>query len=151
MDNEPVSQRIIPKIGLIGQVLLKKNLITEVQLKEALFAQKKEGGLLGDILIQKEFISEEQICRALASQSDLCYIPLERYKIRKDIVKLIPIDIAIKYCCVPLDKIGDVLTISMANPFDQKAIKAIETAIHLKVVSVIGIKAQIKDIIKQYY
>lgn len=151
MDNEPVGQRIIPKIGLIGQVLLKKKLITEVQLKEALFAQKKAGGLLGDILIQKEFISEEQMCRALASQSDLCYIPLERYKISKDIVKLIPFDTAIKYCCVPLDKIGDVLTIAMADPFDQKAIKSIEAAIHLKVVSAIGIRAQIKDIIKMYY
>lgn len=151
MNKEIGNQRFIPKISLIGQVLLKKKLITEEQLKEALSVQKKEGGLLGDILIQKKFVSEEQMCEALASQSDLCYIPLERYKISKEILKLMPVDLAVKYCCLPIDKIGEVLTISMADPFDQKAINIIETIINCKVISVIGAKNQIIKMIKSYY
>ncbi len=151
MNNQTYSQRFIPKISLIGQVLLEKKLISEEQLKDALSEQKKGGGLLGDILIQKGFISEDKMCQALASQSDLCYIPLERYKVPKDILKLMPADLAVKYCCLPIDRIGDVLTISMADPFNQKAINMIETIIHCKVVSVIGTKTQIEKMIKLYY
>ncbi len=151
MDNEKHPQRFIPKISLIGQVLLKKKLISEEQLKDALSEQKENGGLLGDILIQKGFISEDKMCQALASQSDLCYIPLERYKVSKDILKLMSADISDEYCCLPIDKIGDVLTISMADPFNQKAINMIETIIHCKVVSVIGAKTQIEKMIKLYY
>lgn len=151
MNNEIYTQRFIPKISLIGQVLLKKKLISEEQLKDALSEQKKSGGLLGDVLIQKGFISEDKMCQALASQSDLCYIPLEKYKVSKDILKLVPADIAVKYCCLPIDRIGEVLTVSMVDPFNQKTINIIETAIHCKVVSVIGAKTQIEKMIKLYY
>ncbi len=151
MNKETGNQRFIPKVSLIGQVLLKKKLITEEQLKAALSVQKNEGGLLGDILIQKEFVSEEQMCDALASQSDLCYVPLERYKISKDTLKLMPVDLAIKYCCLPIDKIGEVLIVSMSDPFDQKAINIMETIINCKVISVIGAKSQIIKMIKSYY
>lgn len=151
MDNEIYAQRFIPKVSLIGQVLLKKQLISEEQLRESLAEQKKVGGLLGDILIQKGFVSEDKMCQALASQSDLCYIPLEKYKVSKDILKLMPVELAVKYCCLPLDKIGDVLTISMADPFNQQTISMMETVIHCKIVSVIGAKTQIEKMIKLYY
>lgn len=151
MYNEIFSQRFIPKISLIGQLLLKKKLISEEQLKAALSEQKKSGGLLGDILIQKGFISEDKMCQALASQSDLCYFPLERYKVSKEVLKLMPAELAVKYCCLPIDRVGDVLTISMVDPFNQKAINMIETIIHCKVVSVIGAKTQIEKMIKLCY
>lgn len=151
MDKEFNIQRIVAKTTLLGQVLLKKGLINGAQLEEALAIQKKEGGLLGDILVKKEFTSEELLCTALASQSDMCYVPVERYKITKDVLRLIPKDVAAKYCVIPLEKIGGVLTMAMANPFDQEAISTIETLTHYRIVSVIGTKTQIERLIKLHY
>jgi len=145
-------QGLVTKTELLGQILLKKGLITSKQLEEVLVIQKKEGkGLLGEILIQKGFISEELLCVALSSQSDYCYIPVERYKISKDLVKLVPKEMASKYYLIPLEKIGGVLTVAMANPFDQEAINMAQAATHHKIVCVIGGKKQIEKVIKLYY
>lgn len=152
MEREFSIPGVATKTELLGQILLKKGLITTKQLEEALAIQKKEGkGLLGEILVQKGFISEELLCVALASQSDYCYVPVERYKISREILKLIPKDIASKYSLVPLEKIGSVVTIAMTNPFDQEAINTVQAAIHHKVVCVIAGKNQIEKIIKLYY
>lgn len=152
MEREFNIQGLVTKTELLGQILLKKGLITSKQLEEVLDIQKKEGkGLLGELLIQKGFISEELLCVALSSQSDYCYVPVERYKIAKEVLKLIPKDIAAKYCLIPLEKIGGVLTISMANPFNQEAINTLQSITHHKVVSVIGGKNQIEKAIKLYY
>jgi len=152
MAKQLVTQRISVKIDLLGQILLKKGLVNNKQLEEALIVRKKEGNkLLGDILIQLGFISEEILCAALASQSDLCYIPLERYKIIKETLKLIPKQIALEYSCVALEKVGGVLTLAMANPFNEEALKEIEKAVSYKIVCVIGAKTQIDRIIKEEY
>lgn len=152
MDKEFSIQRIIARTDLLGQILIRKNLISNSQLDEALALQRQEGsGLLGDVLIKKGFISEELLAVALASQTDLCYCPVERYKITKEAMKLIPKDVALKYCCLPLEKIGGVLTIAMANPFDQDAIAAVESLTHYKIICMIGSKTQIEKSINLLY
>lgn len=152
MEKESNIPRIRVTRGFIGQILLKKGLITKSQLEEALSIQKQAGGLLGDILVHNGFVSEELLYMTLAAQSDLCYIPVERYKISKDIVQFIPEEIASKYCLVPLEKIGDVLTIAIAGSLNLKeAIAAIEKATRYKAVSVIGAKTQIQRAIKLNY
>ena len=151
MEKEFHIPRVIMKTGLLGQILLKKGLLSREQLEEALSIQKKEGSLLGDILVKKGFISEGSLCIALASQSDLCFIPLERYKISKDIIRLIPRETAVKYSCIALEKVGGALTVAMANPFDQDALAALETITHYKVISVISAKSEIEELLKQEY
>lgn len=150
-DKDISTQRIVGKTDLLGQILLKKRFVTAAQLEEALAAQKKEGGLLGDTMVKKGFITEEFLCIALASQSDYCYIPVERYKVTKDILKLIPFEAAAKYNCIAIEKIGSSLTVVMANPLDQEAVKAIEAATHYKAVCAIGAKGQIEKVIKANY
>jgi hypothetical protein len=143
--------RVILKTGLIGQILLKKGLISKEQLDDALASQKKEGGLLGNVLVSKGFISEEFLCMALASQSDLCFIPLEKYIISNDIARLIPQEAALKHSCIALEKIGGVLIVAMANPFDHEAAPTLETITHYKVVTVISAKSRIEQLLTEVY
>ncbi len=152
MEREFNIQGLVTKTELLGQILLKKGLVTTKQLEEALDIQKKEQkGMLGEILVEKGFISEELLCAALASQSDYCYIPVERYKISKDILKLVPKDIASKYCLIPLEKVGGVLTIAITNPFNQEAINTVQALTYHKVICAISGKNQIEKVIKLYY
>jgi len=151
MENEFDIRKETIKTNLLGQILLKKGLISKEQLQEALGIQKKKKGLLGDILIGLGYISDEKLSIALASQTDLGYIPVEKYKVSKEILKLVPKDLAHKYCFIPLEKIGGVLTIALANPFDREAIRQIETVTRHKVVCLIGTKTQIEKAIKTYY
>ena len=52
----------------IGEVFLKKGLITQAQLEEVLAAQRDSGKKVGDILIQKGLITRKQLDQALTSQ-----------------------------------------------------------------------------------
>jgi len=148
---KPVNRQETLKINLLGQILLKKGLVSTEQLQEALNVQKKEKGLLGDILINLGYITEEKLSLALASQTDLRYIPVSKYKISREAIKVVPKELATAYGFVPLEKLGQVLTIVMVNPFDREAIKKIEEATQYKIVSMIGAKSQIEDAIKSYY
>jgi len=152
MEQEFNLQRLVAKTGLLGQILLKMGLVTVRQLEEALDIQKKEQKrMLGEILVAKGFVSEELLCAALASQSGYCYIPVERYKISKDILKLVSRETASKYCCLPLEKVGRALTVAAANPFNQEAIDAVQDLTGHKVICAISGKSQIEKAIKLCY
>lgn len=152
-DKKPanINQQETLKINLLGQILLKKGLVSTEQLREALDVQKKEKGLLGDILIKLGYITEEKLSIALASQTDLRYIPVSKYKISREAIKVVSKELATTYSFVPLEKLGQVLTIVMVNPFDREAVKKIEEATQYKIVSMIGAKSQIENAIKSYY
>ncbi len=144
-------QRPIAKTNLLGQLLIKNGLITHQQLEKALSVQKNKSGMLGDILTELGFISQEALSMALASQTEAVYIPVEKYKISKDILGLIPKDVAFRYQCVPLEKINGVLAVAMVNPLDQDAIIEIERITHYKLICMIGTKIQIENILNTNY
>jgi len=151
MEKAPEGRKEFSKTDLLGQILVKKGLIRDKELQDALSVQKKEKGLLGDILVRLGYISEEALSIALATQSDLIYIPVEKYKISKDVIKLVPRELVSKYCFLPLEVIEDLLTIVIANPFDNDVVHEIEKVTHCKVSCVIGTKTFITKSISTYY
>jgi type IV pilus assembly protein PilB len=119
----------------IGQLLLKLNMITAEQLKEATDLQGKEHPprRLGEILMGLGFISWDDLYYALALQSVYPHIELSRYKLNKEIIEKVPRQIAQKYKLIPLDLFGSILTIGMVNPLDQEGIEAVEEHTNLQV------------------
>src|SRR5438552_269758 len=51
---------------LLGETLIKKNMITPAQLKEALEEQKKTRQFLGSILVRKKFIEIKDLVKVLS-------------------------------------------------------------------------------------
>lgn len=151
MEKDFVFQRKIRKVNLIGQVLLKKNLISQEQLEAGLNIQKSEGGLLGNILVDKGFLSEESFAMALSSQLDLAYIPIEKYNASREAIKMVPKDLAQRNCVFPLEKTGSVLTLSCADPLNARAITEVEMAANCLAVPLIGTRSEIEKAIHSHY
>ena len=63
-----------PERHRLGEILLKRNLLTQEQLEEALEAQKTKREYLGEILIRLGFVDEQDILVALVVQCNLPYI-----------------------------------------------------------------------------
>ena len=139
------------KTDLLGQILIKKGLITNKELQEALIIQKKDKSLLGDTLIQLGRLTEETLNIALASQTDSCYLPVDKYKIPKEVINLVPRAFAIKHNFMPLDKVDNILTIVSANPFDKETIDEIEKETKHKIACIIGTKNHIIKMIETHY
>ncbi|MBI5073688.1 MAG: type IV-A pilus assembly ATPase PilB [Nitrospirae bacterium] len=106
----------------LGQILIASSIITEDQLKQALNAQKREGGRLGTNLVKLGFITEEKLVAFLSKQYGVPAINLSDYKIDSAVLKLVPADMAKKYLIMPVARVGATLTIAMADPSNVFAI-----------------------------
>lgn len=135
----------------IGQLLIQRGKITPEQLEQALQLQKKERGFLGEILVKLGFVTEEDIVQILALQHDLPYLPLANYEIDFEVAKLIPESLASKYHVLAVDKMSDILTVVMANPLDEEAIKEIEALTKCKIEVFLGTSTEIKEAIERIY
>ncbi len=143
------SKRIISK--QLGELLIERKVINQKQLKKALEVQKEKGGLLGEILVSLGYAKEEEIAQALTAQYGFPYLPLRSYEIDPEIVKLIPANVATHYCFIPIDKIGNNLTISMSNPLNIQAIEDVEYITKCSVQSFVSTTTDIREAIKKYY
>ena len=136
---------------LIGEVLIKRKRITQAQLDHALEAQKKENGFVGEILVKLGYLDERDIVVALVVQLSLPYIAVSKYTIDPAVVHLIPKDLAQKERIIALDRIGDILSVVMANPLSDEKKKHLENMTKCRIATFISTKTEIEEAIARQY
>ena len=100
----------------LGQYLVKKGVITEEQLLQAVRVQKNEGIKIGSALMKLGYLNEDQLFNSL---SEIYGYPLINIvKIEKDsqVIKLIPQEIMKKYKVVPFGKEGSTIKVAICDP-----------------------------------
>ena len=81
----------------LGEILVRENLITPQQLREALEYQRASGGKLGSNLVKLGIISDDVITTVLSRQYGVPSINLELFQIEKSTISLIAQEVALKY------------------------------------------------------
>lgn len=142
-------KRVISK--QIGQLLLERGLISKKQLQRALEEQKKENRLLGQILVNLGYIGEEDVVEALTAQYGYPYLPLENYDIDRSVMECVPVQVARHYHLIPIDRIGNILTIVVSDPLNVYAVKDIEQMTKMKVEIFISTTTDIDKSIEKCY
>jgi len=135
----------------IGQLLLERGLITKDILSEAICFQKMYGGFLGGYLVKHGYVTEEDIVKCLAGQYGFPFIDLSNFKIEQEVANIIPVSIAEKYCLIPIDRLGGVITIAVANPLNEDAIKAVRLITGCEVQVFITTISGINAALEEYY
>jgi type IV pilus assembly protein PilB len=135
----------------LGEILVANGAITEEQLQRALDFQRREGGLLGEILVKLGYIGEREIVQALTTQYGFPFVLLESFDFNQEAAKLVPENVARQYSLVPLDIIGDLLTVAMSNPLNISAIDDIEMITKKKVQVFISTFTSIHEGINRLY
>lgn len=136
----------------IGEILIENGSINQDQLKKALELQKElPGKLLGKILVEMGSVTEEEIVIALATQFNVPYLPIANFVFNEASEKLIPKDIIQKYLCIPLEKIGNLLTVVMADPTNEQAIREIEEGTKSKVQAFVASTSEINAALQQHF
>ncbi|MFH1281759.1 MAG: hypothetical protein ABIH91_03480 [Candidatus Omnitrophota bacterium] len=102
----------------LTEILIHNKLITVEHLAQALKVQAAKGGKLSDIVVELKFVKENELINALSEGLGLPLIDLKRFKIDLDIVKIIPVNIARHYQIIPISKMGDTITLAMADPLN---------------------------------
>ena len=144
-----MGKRLVAK--RIGEILLERHIISQPQLEQALARQKAHGGLLGHILVELGALSEEEVALALTAGYALPYLPLNNYDIDAEVVKLIPEPLARRHCVVPIDRIGNSLTVAMADPSNLRAIEEIERLTSCVLQIFVSTSSEIRKAIERCY
>lgn len=135
----------------IGELLLEQGLINKELLNEALNFQKKYGGFIGDYLVHHGYVSEKDIVLCICRQYGFPYIDISSFTIDKHVINLVPVSIAEKFCLIPIDKIGQLITIAMANPLNLEAIEMLKSATGCEIQVFIATISDIKNALEIYY
>lgn len=144
-----MAKRLIRK--QLGELLIERRVINKKQLEDALGVQKEKGGLIGQVLVDLGYATEEMIAQALTAQYGFPYLPLENYELDHDIIKIVPKNVALQFCLIPIDRIGNNLTIAMSNPLNSLAIEDIELVSGLYVQVFVSTATDINNAIVKYY
>ena len=135
----------------LTEILINNKLITQDQLSKALEAQKKKGGRLSDIIVELKFIKESDLILTLSEGLGFPLIDLKRFKIDFEIAKVIPVDIARHYQIIPISKMGDNITLAMADPLNIFAIDHVEALTGYKINPIISTSLDILQTINMTY
>ena len=142
-------RRIINK--QLGELLVDRGLVTPEKLEKALTYQRDKGGLIGEILVELGYVKEEDIAQALTTQYGFPFLPLGNYDINTEILNLIPSRVAKQYLLIPVDKIGNNLTIAMSNPLNVQAVEDVELLSGCSVQIFVSTSSDVKKAIERYY
>ena len=136
----------------LGEILIEHGCISEKHLHEALAKQKTmQGKLIGEILLEFGYVTEEDIVVALATQFNVPYLPIGNFTLSPDAENLIPKPLIEKYMCVPLDRIGNLLTVVMADPTNEMAIRDIEAATKCKLQAFVASVSEIAAALREHF
>jgi type IV pilus assembly protein PilB len=135
----------------LGEILIKENLITADQLKQAIEYQKKNSGRLGSCLMKLGFVRDDEITQVLSRQYGVPSINLKYYEVEPAVIKLIPQETAVRYQVVPLSRVGATLTIAMTDPTNVFAMDDIKFMTGFNVEPVVASESDINDAIQKFY
>ena len=136
----------------LGELLIKKNLLTQTQLEEALQAQVIFGGTLGTILIEMGLISENVLAEILANLLKIpCLKPNQFENIPEQVIKIISPELAEKHKVVPVAVSGKKLTLAMESPHDLKSIDEISFRTGYIVQPILALEVRLIFALEHYY
>jgi len=137
--------------GKLGEILLKENLISADQLKQALEHQKTSGGRLGNSLVKLGFLSDDEVTAILSRQYGVPSINLGYFEVDASVIKLIPMETAMKYQILPLSRVGSSLTVAMVDPTNVFAMDDIKFMTGFDIEPVVASETAITEAIKKHY
>lgn len=135
----------------LGEMLIEAGIIDELQLTAALGQQRQWGGKLGSILIKMGFVTEKSLSFVLEKQLGVKCISIEGMEIPRKALHAVKLDIAKKYCIMPLDLDKNILSIAIADPTDVKTLDDLSFMLGVRINPVLAFESDIKKAIAQHY
>jgi type IV pilus assembly protein PilB len=135
----------------LGEFLIGVGVITSEQLSRASQEQKRGGERLEQTILRLGYAKEDLLLQALADYFSLPFVDLDTYLIDENVAKSIPEELARRHTVIPLFKIGNTMTVAMANPLNILALDEVKSKARTDVEIAISSEKKIKKAIDQHY
>ena len=135
----------------LGRLLIDNGLITEDLLNNALTDQAASGERLGHYLVEKGLVQESDLVRLLSDQYGVPAAEIDDLEVLKNLLDLVPAEMARRYLLVPVQVNDRVLEVAMVDPTDVVAMDDLKFATGLRIQPMVASERAIKEAIGRLY
>ena len=136
----------------IGDILVKQDVITADQLKEALHQQKFDKKPIGEVMISMGLALEEDIYRALAEQLNIPFADNDSLLGAKEkVVKIVPEPFAREHQVIPMASENNTLRVAMVDPDNLVVMDNLQKLSKMNVEAVLATPSGIRVAIEELY
>ena len=135
----------------IGELLVKENLLTADQLRQARDDARSKGSRLGAQITQLGYLDENDLTDFVAKQYGVPSIDLEEFEIDAVVIRLVPEDVATKHTVIPVNRAGSTLILATSDPSNIFALDDIKFLTGYNIQAVVAAEDAIRRAIDKYY
>jgi len=106
----------------LGDILIEQGVISPLELDEASQRQRLTGEMMGRVLVSMGLCEEQDIVEALGIQMGMERVDLPKLKVRDEVLRRIPPDVARFYNIVPIRENNGTLIVAMADPLNLRVL-----------------------------
>lgn len=146
-----LSEKFETRKQLLGEILVEQSVVESKDIDAAVGVQQTDGGFLGECLVKMGFVQERDVVAALVIQNEFPYIAVDKYEIESDVTKLISEKTARDKHIMPLDRVGSILSVVMADPLDSVTREELRIMTNCQITPFIATKEEIDHAIELGY
>jgi len=136
--------------GMLGELLVGAQLISNAQLAEALLQQSATGKRIGTLLVEEGAIDERDLAHALSDQLKIPFVDLSQQAPQPEAIALLPESAARANVAIPIDTDEKSVTVVVADPTDETR-ERLATATQRQVHLVIAPRSDVQRAIEAAY
>jgi len=133
------------------RLLRQHGLLSDRAIDEALLLQRDFPRTLWDLLIDIGHLAAADFHTVMAKQKGIASIDLRNYHIPREVLDIVPADMAYRGMFVPVDRLGKLLTLAMACPLDTDVIQEVEKHTGLKVKRMLSTVEDVRRMLDTVY
>lgn len=133
----------------LEELLLSTGMATPEQLEEA--KKSNKGSNVAEALTELGVLTQQQYIEIMEFHLGVPHVSIDSYQLKFEVLKLLDPELVKRYKAIPLEKVGDRLTVAMADPKNVVAIDDIAMATGCQVIPAIAAKSELDKVIRQHY
>lgn len=135
----------------LGSILVGNNLLTEEKVAEAMEQVQKGNSSLSTVVLDQGMVDERDFIGAVSHETHLPPIDVNKVQTSDEALDCLPQDMAVYYGVLPVAKIGNVLTVAVANPFDILKLDDVQIITGCDVRPVVSTELSIRKAVERSY
>jgi len=135
----------------LTEILIRDGVIKQEDFDLALAEHRKNGGELSKILVKLKLVQEDELTILLSESLSLPPMDIHRLKIDPEALRLIPQKVALRYLMMPVSKIGDHLTLALADPLNIFIFDHLKILTDIKITPILSHSKDILKAIQTHY
>src|SRR5262245_9051859 len=136
----------------VGQVLVRKGLVTESQLAEARRNPAVgQGRALHLVLTEMGLVDENTALEALAEALGMMFVDLSNIEVDPALLHAVPVKVIYKQGVFPISRANGSIQVATSDPFDVYALDELQALTGLHVEPVLASSREIDRLVKQFF